>query len=322
MVSLLVLKERLRNIYSKYDVYILSVLKFILAFFVLSRINSNIGYLTKIKNPLIAAILALVCAFLPAGSISFVMCAVILLHFSAVSLELTLASGGIFLIMFCLYFIFKTGDGFLMALTVLLCFYNIPGALVIAVGLAATPLSVIPVSFGLIAYNFIVFVKKDFSVVFSQTSTLNTLKRFTYCIDAVVKNEALLLLIFAMVLSVIVVFLIRRLSVNNAWSIAIATGGVIYLFIILIGNFAFDINIDIVYTIISTLLSMIVGVVLYFFVFAVDYSRVEYTQFEDDDYYYYVKAVPKISVTKPDVKVKRINARKSEPFGPDKFEQL
>ncbi|MFQ9522030.1 MAG: hypothetical protein ACLRZR_11730, partial [Turicibacter sp.] len=79
---------------------------------------------------------------------------------------------------------------------------------------------------------------------------------------------------------------------------------------------------DIVYTIISTLLSMIVGVVLYFFVFAVDYSRVEYTQFEDDEYYYYVKAVPKISVTKPDVKVKRINARKSEPFGPDKFEQL
>ncbi len=34
-------------------------------------------------------------------------------------------------------------------------------------------------------------------------------------------------------------------------------------------------------------------------------------QFEDDEYYYYVKAVPKLTVTRPDVKVKRINTRKA-----------
>ena len=37
----------------------------------------------------------------------------------------------------------------------------------------------------------------------------------------------------------------------------------------------------------------------------------EYLQYEDDDYYYYVKAVPKIAVSAPDVKVQKINARKS-----------
>jgi hypothetical protein len=42
----------------------------------------------------------------------------------------------------------------------------------------------------------------------------------------------------------------------------------------------------------------------------VDYSRTEYVQFEDDDYYYYVKAVPKLTVSAPDVKVQKINARK------------
>ncbi|MFV0242076.1 MAG: ABC transporter permease, partial [Lacrimispora sphenoides] len=30
----------------------------------------------------------------------------------------------------------------------------------------------------------------------------------------------------------------------------------------------------------------------------------------DDDYYYYVKAVPKLTVSAPDVKVQKINARK------------
>ena len=47
------------------------------------------------------------------------------------------------------------------------------------------------------------------------------------------------------------------------------------------------------------------------FILAVDYSGTEYVQFEDDDYYYYVKAVPKLKVAKRDVKVKHINVKKS-----------
>ena len=45
--------------------------------------------------------------------------------------------------------------------------------------------------------------------------------------------------------------------------------------------------------------------------FAVDFRRTEYVQYEDDEYYYYVKAVPKINVAGEDVKVKQINARKT-----------
>jgi hypothetical protein len=34
-------------------------------------------------------------------------------------------------------------------------------------------------------------------------------------------------------------------------------------------------------------------------------------QYEDDEYYYYVKAVPKITITGEDVKVKHINGKKT-----------
>ena len=34
-----------------------------------------------------------------------------------------------------------------------------------------------------------------------------------------------------------------------------------------------------------------------------DYTAVEHVQFEDDDYYYYVKAVPKIDVAMPTMNV-------------------
>ena len=52
--------------------------------------------------------------------------------------------------------------------------------------------------------------------------------------------------------------------------------------------------------------------VLQFFVFNVDYSRTEKVQFEDDEYYYYVKAVPKIVVARPEKKVKQINSQKTK----------
>jgi hypothetical protein len=40
-------------------------------------------------------------------------------------------------------------------------------------------------------------------------------------------------------------------------------------------------------------------------------------QFEDDEYYYYVKAVPKMNVSAPEVKVKNINrSRERRPIRP------
>ena len=43
-----------------------------------------------------------------------------------------------------------------------------------------------------------------------------------------------------------------------------------------------------------------------FFVFNVDYSRTELVQFEDYEYYYYVKAVPNNTVATPEKRVKTI----------------
>ena len=46
-----------------------------------------------------------------------------------------------------------------------------------------------------------------------------------------------------------------------------------------------------------------------FFVFNVDYTRTERVQFEDDEYYYYVKAVPKNTVSIADKQIKKIKGQ-------------
>ena len=61
--------------------------------------------------------------------------------------------------------------------------------------------------------------------------------------------------------------------------------------------------------IIGCLLSVVIGLVLEFFFFTVDYAKSENLQFEDDEYYYYVKAVPKLAAPMKEKTVKRINER-------------
>ena len=87
-------------------------------------------------------------------------------------------------------------------------------------------------------------------------------------------------------------------------------GTIAQLVVIFIGDITFDVSVPVSELIIGVAVSLILSGISPFFGFAVDYSRTEYVQFEDDDYYYYVKAVPKLTVSTPDVKVQKINARK------------
>jgi hypothetical protein len=77
--------------------------------------------------------------------------------------------------------------------------------------------------------------------------------------------------------------------------------------ILFVGALMFDIDISLAGVIIGTVIAILLVTVLRFFVFNVDYSRTEKVQFEDDEYYYYVKAVPKVTVARPQKKVKKIS---------------
>jgi hypothetical protein len=59
--------------------------------------------------------------------------------------------------------------------------------------------------------------------------------------------------------------------------------------------------------IVGTLVSALLMLVVEFFAFNLDYTRTEKVQFEDDEYYYYVKAVPKVTLSAPERRVKKIN---------------
>ncbi|MGI5983669.1 MAG: ABC transporter permease [Sakamotonia sp.] len=310
MMGLLVFKEKLKQLYGKYNRYMIPAVKFLLGAAAFFLINSNVGFMAKLKNPLVPVLMGLVASVVPCGVTAFFAGCFLIAHVSQVSLEVALIIAVFILVVMMLYYGFRPGDGYLLLLTPMMFFLRIPYVIPLFVGLSGSLVSIVPVSCGVCIYYIILYLKQNAGVLAGSTMS-EMAERFIVIVQNVFGNQLMWIMAAAFAAGVLVVFLIKNMSVDYSWSIAIIAGVIIQLVVIFIGDFYFNLPVSIGPMILGILVSVALALVYQFFVFAVDYTRTEYLQYQDDDYYYYVKAVPKITVSQPDVKVHRISSRKS-----------
>lgn len=310
MMGLLVFKEKLKQLYGKYNRYMIPAVKFLLGAAAFFLINSNVGFMAKLKNPLVPVLMGLVASVVPCGVTAFFAGCFLIAHVSQVSLEVALIIAVFILVVMMLYYGFRPGDGYLLLLTPMMFFLRIPYVIPLFVGLSGSLVSIVPVSCGVCIYYIILYLKQNAGVLAGSTMS-EMAERFIVIVQNVFGNQLMWIMAAAFAAGVLVVFLIKNMSVDYSWSIAIIAGVITQLVVIFIGDFYFNLPVSIGPMILGILVSVALALVYQFFVFAVDYTRTEYLQYQDDDYYYYVKAVPKIIVSQPDVKVHRISSRKS-----------
>ena len=309
MMALLVFREKLRDFYGKYDAYLIPLIKLSLSLTVFFLINTNIGYMEKLKSPAVLAVLCAVCSFLPYGVIAFLAGVVLLAHISSVSLEMALILAVLLIMVVVLYYGFQPGDSYLLLLTPIFFHLKIPYAIPLLAGLSGSLVSVVPVSCGVFLYYIIQYVKQNAGVLTNDAS-LDIIQKYMQIIRNMMPNNFMMAMIVTCAVGILVVYLLRMLSVDYAWQIAIVAGALAQLAVVFVSDFLFDVSVPMAELLVGTLVSIALAEVYHFLIFAVDYSRTEYLQFQDDDYYYYVKAVPKITVSAPDVKVQKINSAK------------
>ncbi len=121
----------------------------------------------------------------------------------------------------------------------------------------------------------------------------------------------MLVTIIAFSASCVCVYVIRRLKIRYAWYVASAAGCVLQLIIITAGELIYDAGISVGASFLGVVLAALISAAITFFAFNLDYSAIENTQFEDDDYYYYVRAVPKVLYTEPSRSVKTISTSRN-----------
>lgn len=310
MTTLLVIKQMLLTIYSKYEVYITPLLKFLLALVTLVLINSRLGYMETLGRVTVVLIVALMCSFMPMNFIVLMGAVFVLLHLYTFSLECAAVIGAGFLLLFLLYLRFSPKDTVVVLLLPLCFLLRIPYVIPISMGLIGAPTSAVSVACGVIVYYMLHYVTQNATVIAAMADE-DKMAKFKFIIDGLIKNQEMVVTIAAFAITVIIVYLLRRLSIDYAWTIAMTAGAVVNIMVLLVGDLIFEINQSLISVILGTVVSFLLVLVLQFFVFYVDYSRTENVQFEDDEYYYYVKAVPKVTVAKPDKKVKQISSARS-----------
>lgn len=310
MTVLLEIKEKLKNTYGKYDIYLKPLFKFILAAGVFWIINGNIGYMSRLKTLPVTLVLALVSSILPVNAMIALAGIVILLHLYALALEVAAVALVLFLLMGLLYFRFAPGDGIYTVLMPLCLHFNIGPVMPMAIGLLGRAYSVVSVLCGTVAWFFLNGIKQNQAVFISSEETAAASK-LTVALNQIMENKEMFLVLATFVVVTAVVFFIRNLSVDYAWTAAIIVGALVNFVVLFAGYLALGISGKTLMLVISSLLSLAVSLILEFLFFNLDYTRTERVQFEDDEYYYYVKAVPKMYVARKEKQVKRFSSKVS-----------
>lgn len=314
MRSLLELRDRIKRIYSSTEFVVVPVLKFMLAFLTFSTISGEMGYMYQLDNLGLVLIASLLCSFLPNGFIILFAVLISLVHMYALSLEIAIVCAAIYLILFLVFFRFGTKDSLIILFTGILAAMKIPYIVPIVVGLIAAPSSIFAVACGLIAYYMLHHVAVNATAINAMGADEATAK-IRLVIDGILDNKEMLAMLIAFSVTIIIVYLIRRLSIDYAWTLAMVAGVIADLVILLLCDLLYDTNMPFGGAFLSSILALAVAKVLEFFRFSVDYSRTENVQFEDDEYYYYVKAIPKLTVAVPSKTVKKINMQRQQPSG-------
>lgn len=295
MKLILKIKDEIRSFYEQYDSFVNGLIKFISSLIVFLTVIYHTGYNAAVSSPLLACLGAFVCAFIPHALISVFMCVLLLAEFASVSIETTAVLIVFLALMLLLYFIFRAGDSWLLPFVLVLCLFNIPAA-ILPVALLIQPVSVIVAAFGILLYGFIIIVKKDVSVLAASNGSLNLAGRVNYLLSDLFTNKQFLIVLACVCLSMLFISIIRRTKVNYAGLIGIIAGDLMYLTGTLTGHYLLELVFLPVPFVLGFLLNAVIAFFIMNFAINMDYKRTEHVQFEDDEYYYFVKAVPKVSI--------------------------
>ena len=310
MVALLEIREKLVRFYGKNDAYVTPLMKFLLAFVSFMLINANIGYMSKISSMPVTIILSAVCSILPINGMITIAAVVILLHLYELALEVCLVGLLLFVLIYFVYFRFSPKYGY-NAVLMPICFkLGIPYIVPIGSGLLGEAYSMVSVVCGSVVYFFLNGIHANEATLGGATE--GGTSKIAIVINQLVGNREMYLVIAVFAFATLVVYIVRRMEIDNAWTIAWISGVIFEIVGLIAGYLLLGITGKVVGVILGGIVSCALAVVIQFLFFNVDYTRTERLQFEDDEYYYYVKAVPKAVIAGSNKQVKHFNRKNDE----------
>ena len=300
-----VLRENLIQFYKRQEFLLLSVFRFAVSLAVLLLLRGHLGIHgpagAALNSTLLNVILALVCSLLPTGFSAGIIGLVLVWVLYRLSLEATAICAALILVCLLVYFRFSPRDTMILLLMPVAYALNLHYLVPLLAGLMFGPGAAVAVLFGLLFTKYVLLVEGSLPVLAAPAGGLaltgeRLIANFRLLVDGLVNDKSLVILAAALAAAAIAVCFTRRLAIEYAWVIAITVGCILELIVLLAGDMRYGTEIDLAHVFLGIVISFMLAQIVRFFTFNVDYLRIENVQFEDEDYYYYVKAVPKVMV--------------------------
>ena len=286
MTELFVMRDKISRFVKEYEKWFLIIAKFIGMMFVFNCVNSQLGYFEILDNPMVNVLLSLICSIIPGSFSVFIVAAVITAHMMKLSVLIGALVIVVMLILYLMFLKFAPEQSVVLLAVPVLMQYDMHFMIPILAGMFFSPYAVVPAVIGLFMVKFLGYACGAASIVGTGMS---------FNLDAIVEAMGTI---------------IGQVTDDKMiWLYAIAAGAAAEIVVAFFCAAAFGIDLNIIGLVAGAVIGALLAMLLQFMKCAVDYSRKEYVQFEDDDYYYYVKAIPKISVSGAEKNVVKVNSQ-------------
>lgn len=308
MTKLFEIKEKIVAIYRNYEYPVQVIGKFILALLAFNYINGELGYFESLTGTVPTLFLSVICAVVPVSIFVLIFAVVVLLHLFKLSMILSFIALVIFLLFYFIYLKFAPDQGILIVLYPVLAQFNLHYMIPLVGAMAFNPFAALPIAFGVLLIKIVEYLQEAAALGDPGTNVQGIMTSYQYVFDKLLADREIVAYIIVFTLVILIVYGISRLSVDYSWYIAIGVGTLVNIIGLAIqASSVSGMNVGMI--VIGSVIGGLLAALARFMGCTLDYSAKEMLQFEDDDYYYYVKAVPKIQVSKEECTVKTISKK-------------
>jgi len=310
------LRNRVEIIYKKHSLLFSFIFRAIFALIAVLMLRAQTGYNQFLSGTWFVILFALVCGFIPTRVLVAILLAYIAVHMFTLSVGIGIVCTVIFIIAWMLSFRLSSGYGYVLILIPLLCFIRLPLLIPLVLALTAPAGSFLAVASGFVIYYMIRYVNNN-SAVFSGMTDVSEINKMGVMINGFFSYRDFLYTTAIIIGVFFIVFFLKKIPSKRPFVIAAAVGSGAYIILIIIANLIFGTmtNQRLLYLIFGSIIALILALIVSGVILPLDHSRTEFLEFEDAEYYYYVRAVPKAALNRERVSVKRINRRSFENEG-------
>ncbi len=307
-------RDGIRRFISNFEKPVLWVFRGAFSFWILHLIRTYFGYSAALEDTRLGIAIAMICAFVPWSFGALVLLIVLLLELYSLSPLVALIALAFVVLGYLLCAFYGSKHVHNIAYIPPCYPSQFSFAMPMISALFGSVSEITSVLCGGVFAFFLATIRKNSTMfIDSQAVSIPDL-----LMQTMLGNRLLYYYLAALSAMFLVTWVLRTRRIPHSWLIAILAGVASETAIMAVGYSATGNSGRISELLLINLLLIGIGIVINFFVRGLDYARIEDLQFEDDDYVYYVRAVPKMHFVEEEKRVKRITGEQDEDVIPEK----